>query len=105
MGAAEGVEDYLRRQRARLQAVRIAVNVSPLQLGNRGFAKEIEKVIRVDRLAAGGWYLKLPKKLIMAYVKHGVSSLQKLRSMGVTIAIDDYYVNLQGMGEIDNHGH
>jgi len=86
----KAVDDYLSWRRAGLPAVRIAVNVSPLQLGNRGFVSEIEKVIGIDPLAAAGLELEITESLIMADVKHSVSSLQKIRSMGVTVAIDDF---------------
>jgi EAL domain-containing protein (putative c-di-GMP-specific phosphodiesterase class I) len=50
------VEDYLCWRRAGFSAVRIAVNVSPLQLGNRGFVSEVEKVIGSStRWPPRGW--------------------------------------------------
>jgi EAL domain-containing protein (putative c-di-GMP-specific phosphodiesterase class I) len=36
------IEDYLRWRAAGMTAVRIAVNVSPLQLRNRGFIAEMK---------------------------------------------------------------
>jgi EAL domain-containing protein (putative c-di-GMP-specific phosphodiesterase class I) len=84
------VEDYLCWRRAGLCAVRIAVNVSPLQLGNRGFVGEVEKIIGVDPWAGDALELEITESLIMADVRHSVASLQKLRSKGVTIAIDDF---------------
>jgi diguanylate cyclase (GGDEF)-like protein len=84
------VADYLCWRRAGLSAVRIAVNVSPLQLGSRGFVREVEKILGTDPLAAEGLELEITESLIMADVKHSVASLQRLRSMGVTIAIDDF---------------
>jgi diguanylate cyclase (GGDEF)-like protein len=86
----KAIEDYLCWRRAGLLAVRIAVNVSPLQLGNRNFISEIEKVISSDAQAASGLELEITESLIMADVKHSVASLQKVRSMGVSIAIDDF---------------
>jgi diguanylate cyclase (GGDEF)-like protein/PAS domain S-box-containing protein len=86
----KAVSDYLSWSRAGLRAVRIAVNVSPLQLGNRGFVGEIERVIGVDGLAAGGLELEITESLIMSDVKHSVTSLQKIRAMGVTLAVDDF---------------
>ncbi len=38
----EAIADYLRWRAAGLPAVRVAVNVSPLQLRNRGFIGEID---------------------------------------------------------------
>jgi diguanylate cyclase (GGDEF)-like protein/PAS domain S-box-containing protein len=86
----KAVEDYLGWRRAGLAAVRIAVNVSPLQLGSRNFVREIEKVISIDPLAAAGLELEITESLIMADIKHSVASLERVRSMGVTIAIDDF---------------
>jgi diguanylate cyclase (GGDEF)-like protein/PAS domain S-box-containing protein len=86
----KAIEDYLCWRRAGLSSVRIAVNVSPLQLNNRGFVREIEKVISIDPLASSGLELEITESLIMSDVKHSVASLQQLRAMGVTIAIDDF---------------
>ncbi|HSW83768.1 MAG TPA: EAL domain-containing protein [Usitatibacter sp.] len=86
----KAIEDYLRWRAAGLAAVRIAVNVSPLQLRNRGFIDEIRRVIAVDSHAAAGLELELTESLIMEDVKHSIASLQAIRAMGVTIAIDDF---------------
>ena len=84
------IENYLRWRTAGLAAVRIAVNVSPLQLRNRGFIAEIEQAIGIDAHAAAGLELEITESVIMADVKHSIASLQAIRAMGVTIAIDDF---------------
>jgi diguanylate cyclase (GGDEF)-like protein/PAS domain S-box-containing protein len=84
------IGDYLCWRRAGLSVVRIAVNVSALQLGSRGFVHEVEKILGADPMAAAGLELEITESLIMADVKHSVASLRKLRSMGVTVAIDDF---------------
>ena len=43
----KAIEEYLRWRAAGLAAVRIAVNVSPLQLRDRGFVAEIAQVIGI----------------------------------------------------------
>ena len=86
----KAIEDYLRWRAAGLAAVRIAVNVSPLQLRNRGFIAEIEQAIGIDAHAAAGLELEITESLIMEDVKHSIASLQAIRAMGVTIAIDDF---------------
>jgi diguanylate cyclase (GGDEF)-like protein/PAS domain S-box-containing protein len=86
----KAVEDYLRWRAAGLLAVRIAVNVSPLQLRNRGFVAEIAQVIGVDALAPAGLELEITENLIMENVKHNIASLGDIRAMGVRIAIDDF---------------
>jgi diguanylate cyclase (GGDEF)-like protein len=86
----QAIEDYLRWRAAGLAAVRIAVNVSPLQLRNRGFIAEIERKIGIHAQAAAGLELEITESLIMEDVKHSIASLRAIRAMGVTIAIDDF---------------
>jgi EAL domain-containing protein (putative c-di-GMP-specific phosphodiesterase class I) len=82
--------DYLRWRSAGLAAVRIAVNVSPLQLRNRGFIAEIVQAIGIDAQAAAGLELEITESLIMEDVKRNIASLQAIRALGVTIGIDDF---------------
>jgi diguanylate cyclase (GGDEF)-like protein len=84
------VEDYMRWCSAGLSAVRIAVNVSPLQLRNRGFISEIREALGVDPRAAAGLELEITESLIMENVKQNIASLRVIRDMGVPVAIDDF---------------
>jgi diguanylate cyclase (GGDEF)-like protein/PAS domain S-box-containing protein len=86
----QAIEDYLRWRKAGLPVVRIAVNVSPLQLRHPGFIDEITQKITVDPHAAEGLELEITESLIMEDVRRSISSLQMIRGMGVTIAIDDF---------------
>ncbi len=86
----QAIEDYLRWRSTGLPAVRIAVNVSPLQLRHRGFVAEIEQVIGVDAHAAAGLELEITESLIMEDIKHNIASLQAIRALGVRIGIDDF---------------
>jgi diguanylate cyclase (GGDEF)-like protein/PAS domain S-box-containing protein len=86
----KALEDYLKWCDARLPAVRIAVNVSPLQLRNRAFVAEIEQAIGIDPRAAAGLELEITESLIMEDVKHSIATLTAIRALGVTIAIDDF---------------
>lgn len=86
----KAIEDYLRWRAVGLAAVRIAVNVSSLQLRNRGFTDEIRKAIDIHEFAPSGLELEITESLIMADIKHSIASLQSIRAMGVSIAIDDF---------------
>lgn len=86
----QALEDYLRWRAAGLGAVRIAVNVSPLQLRHRGFIAQIEQAIGIDAHAAAGLELEITESLIMEDIKHSIASLQAIRAMGVCVAIDDF---------------
>jgi diguanylate cyclase (GGDEF)-like protein/PAS domain S-box-containing protein len=86
----QAVSDYLRWRAAGLPAVRIAVNVSPLQLRNRGFINEIQQVIGEDEGAAEGLELEITESVIMADVALSATILQSVRAMGLSVAIDDF---------------
>lgn len=69
--------------------VRIAVNVSALQLRNPGFVAEIGCIVGDDADAAGV-ELEITESLIMENVGSSIESLRMIRAMGVAIAIDDF---------------
>jgi diguanylate cyclase (GGDEF)-like protein/PAS domain S-box-containing protein len=82
--------DYRRWIVAGLQPVRIAVNVSALQLRNHAFIEEVRQLTECHEQAAAGLELEITESLIMADIEHGISSLQAIRALGLTIAIDDF---------------
>jgi len=86
----QALSDYLRWRRAGLDAVRIAVNVSPLQLRNRAFLAEIKQVLSVDADAAAGLELEITESVMMEDVRHNIANLYSVRQMGLRIAIDDF---------------
>jgi diguanylate cyclase (GGDEF)-like protein/PAS domain S-box-containing protein len=86
----QAIKDYLRWRSAGLPVVRIAVNVSALQLHSRGFISEIEQAIAIDTHAAEGLELEITESLIMEDVEYNIAVLQAIRAMGVSIAIDDF---------------
>jgi diguanylate cyclase (GGDEF)-like protein len=86
----KALEDYLRWRAADLPVVRIAVNVSPLQLRHRDFIAEIGRAIGIEPFAGEGLEIEITESLVMEDVKRSVATLQALRDMAVTTAIDDF---------------
>lgn len=86
----KAVADYLRWRDAGLPAVRIAVNVSALQLRSSSFISELEQALAVDVHASAGLELEITESLVMADVRHSIATLQAVRAMGVSVAIDDF---------------
>jgi diguanylate cyclase (GGDEF)-like protein/PAS domain S-box-containing protein len=86
----KAMEDYLRWRAAGLPVVRIAVNLSPLQLRHRDFVAEVCRIVGVDAHAGAGLELELTESLIMQDVKLSIASLQAIRVRGVRVAIDDF---------------
>jgi diguanylate cyclase (GGDEF)-like protein len=86
----KAIEDYQRWRNCGLPAVRIAVNVSPLQLRNQNFVAEIQQAVSVAPDAAKGLQLEVTESVIMQDVNRSIGSLLAIRALGVTIAIDDF---------------
>lgn len=86
----KAVEDYARWRAAGLPVVRIAVNMSPLQLRNKDFVTDVEKIVSCDERAAEGLELEITESVIMENVKLSISTLAAIRAMGIRIAIDDF---------------
>jgi EAL domain-containing protein (putative c-di-GMP-specific phosphodiesterase class I) len=86
----KAMEDCLRWRAAGLPAMRIAVNVSQLQLRNTNFIDEIRRVIALYPHAAAGLELEITESLIMEDVQHSIDTLTAIRAMGITFAIDDF---------------
>jgi diguanylate cyclase (GGDEF)-like protein len=86
----QAVEDYQRWRNNGWPAVRIAVNVSPLQLRSPNFVAEIQQATSVAADAAAGLQLEITESVIMQDVNRSIGSLLAIRSLGVTIAIDDF---------------
>jgi len=86
----KALADYLRWRAAGLPVVRMAVNVSPLQLRHRNFAADVARIVGIDAQAPFGLELEITESLIMENVENSIVSLQALRELGIRIAIDDF---------------
>lgn len=86
----KAVGDYLRWRNHGMAAVRIAVNVSALQLRHRDFIEEVRQIVAIDVRAAEGLELEITEGVVMDDIEHAAIALRQLRDMGVRIAIDDF---------------
>ena len=73
-----------------LPPVRIAVNVSPIQLREKNFVRSVEEAIAAARADPHGLDLEITESVIMRDIDANVRKLKELRSMGVELAIDDF---------------
>ena len=75
----------------RPEALRIAVNVSAVQLRRGDFVGTVKRAIGRERDgAAAGIDLEITESLIMADFEANVDKLRELRALGIGVAIDDF---------------
>jgi len=72
-----------------LKAPRVAVNVSPIQLRQRDFVRDVEHAI-MEGIAPVGIDLEITESLIMQDIHATIEKLVLLRKLGVQVAIDDF---------------
>jgi diguanylate cyclase (GGDEF)-like protein len=85
-----------------LSAVRIAVNVSGLQLAQRGFPGLVAAVLRDTGLPSNTLELEITESVIMEDALHSGESLRAIRAMGVSIAIDDFGTGFSSLSYLSN---
>jgi len=86
----QAIGDYQRWKAAGLRAVRVAVNVSPLQMRQDSFVEEISQAFDRHPLARDGLELEITEGVLMQNVRNSITTLQAVRATGTTIAIDDF---------------
>jgi len=72
-----------------LKPPRVAVNVSPIQLRQRDFVRDVEHAI-MKGIAPVGIDLEITESLIMQDIHATIEKLILLRKLGVQVAIDDF---------------
>ena len=86
-----------------LPPVRIAVNVSPIQLRQKDFVASVEAAIAAAGGAPHGLDLEITESVIMHDIDANVRVLSQVRGMGVELAIDDFgtgYSSLAYIGRL-----
>lgn len=70
--------------------IRISVNVSALQFGDREFLAKVRKILLEEKMPADRLELEITENLIMQDPDETVAILKALRQLGVRSAIDDF---------------
>ncbi|MGQ0509350.1 MAG: bifunctional diguanylate cyclase/phosphodiesterase [Betaproteobacteria bacterium] len=70
--------------------LRIAVNVSAIQLRQRDFVDTVKRSIDDLGIAATHLDLELTESMVMEGIEDNVKKLQAIRDMGVNVAVDDF---------------
>lgn len=71
-------------------SLRMAVNVSPRQLGDTAFADTITRALAEHDLPSWALTLEITERVFMEDVALACQTLHRLQEMGVNIAIDDF---------------
>jgi len=78
--------------------LRVAVNVSPIQLRQRDFVRVVRDAMESIPGALGRLDLEITESTIMENLEENVKKLAAVREMGVNIAVDDFGTGYSSLG-------
>jgi len=77
-------------RREGLGAIRVAINMSALQLRDGGLLEVLRGAIALHGVSPGDLELELTESTLMDAAEQSLSQLQGLKSLGVMLSIDDF---------------
>ena len=86
----EAVRDIGRWSKAGLTGIRVAVNVSPLQLRRRDFVERVLSGVATAVDFKGGVDIEITESMLMQDLELSIAKLTQLRGAGIGVAIDDF---------------
>ncbi|RWC72340.1 MAG: EAL domain-containing protein [Mesorhizobium sp.] len=78
--------------------LRIAVNVSAVQLKSSGFARAVISALAFSGVPAGQLELEITETVLMDESKAVLKTLRQLRELGIRIALDDFGTGYSSLG-------
>jgi len=94
------IGDYLRWCALGFSDIRIAVNVSQVQLRAPGFLAEIRQLLGHEAKAASGLELELTEGLMMLDIDENIKTLSAIRDLGVRVSIDDFGTGFSSLSHL-----
>lgn len=86
----KAMTDVVLWQEKGLKPLRVAVNISPVQLRQEDFVGSVESALNGDAHLAQYLELEITESLIMHDIESNIRKLMMVQEMGVTVAIDDF---------------
>lgn len=79
---------------------RMAVNITARQINDDNFVQHVAKVIAETGLQPGELELEITETQLMEKLHAGMKNLERLRTLGVLIAVDDFGIGYSSLGRI-----
>lgn len=92
------------KQAARWPELKLSVNVSPLQLCNPGFAGQVKDLLREHGFDPRRLTLEVTESVLLSNPDLARRSIETLRQIGVTFALDDFGCGYASIGVLREFG-
>ncbi|MFT3719700.1 EAL domain-containing protein [Pseudorhodoferax sp.] len=87
--------------RAQRPALRMAVNVSPLQFAQPQFLAQVDEALRDAGLPPAALELEITESVSVMGMERAAALLQEIRARGVAVAIDDFGTGFSSLSYLD----
>jgi len=94
---SKAVADHFRWMQLGLEAPRVAVNVSPIQLRKRDFVAMVAQATKHGAVPPG-IDLEITESVMMEGIEANIQKLTDVRKLGIAIAIDDFGTGYSSLG-------
>jgi diguanylate cyclase (GGDEF)-like protein len=91
---------YAAWRRDGLTPLRMAVNISARQINDPAFVQFVAAVIAETGMQPGELELEITESQLMEQLHAGIENLERLRAMGVLVAVDDFGTGYSSLGRI-----
>ncbi|MBL8400441.1 EAL domain-containing protein [Accumulibacter sp.] len=81
--------------------LRMAVNISPVQLRQPGFIESVSEALHLTRSRPADLELEITESVAVGGLEPVIALLKRLRAMGVTVAIDDFGTGYSSLAYLD----
>jgi diguanylate cyclase (GGDEF)-like protein len=101
-GLMDAVGDWVLRHACRdavqWPAVRLAINVSPVQFRNPGFDRTLASILRDSGLPASRLEIEMTETNMVTFPERAQNTVASLRALGVSVALDDFGTGYSSIG-------
>ncbi len=80
-----------------LDAIRIAINISPIQFSHPGFLNEVKEIIEDTGVDPGHLELEITETCLMLHASENIALLEELKSLGLSLSIDDFGIGYSSL--------
>jgi diguanylate cyclase (GGDEF)-like protein len=84
------------------QRLRLAINVSPVQLRGGNFAANLQEILARENLPPGRLELEVTETVLLERNASTLQALQDIQAMGVSIALDDFGTGYSSLAYLQN---
>lgn len=81
----------------RWSGVKVAINVSPVQLRGQAFVEQVEKLLKTHGVSAADLELEITEGILLEANATVISNLERLRKLGFHLALDDFGTGYSGL--------